>query len=143
MFSKIAVLRLVASAVLALVVAACGNPVENEHHPVGLVVLNASGQQVATYRVGSATSGQLTVQQGTLTTFTVLAVDEDDEPLEVDGVELGLIASVTTGPATAAIQAADQLVITGSQAGSATVRLTLTHGGHDEFNGDFGVVINP
>lgn len=127
--------------VLALATGACTNPVDSDHHPVGLVVLNAQGQEVASFRVGSATTGQIVVTRAVPATFTVRAVDDDDDLLVIDGSELGLQAAITAGGATAAVQAGDQLVITGTQGGNATLRLTLLHELHEEFFADFTVVV--
>lgn len=132
-----------AVAVLALGVAACDNPVEDEHeeHPVGFVVLNAQGQELARFD-GSAVTGQISVSRNSPGTFTVAAVGEDGDRITIDGVELGLQVTVTGGVANAVVQNQNQVFVTGTQAGTGALEITLIHEGHPEFNRPVVLVVS-
>jgi len=127
---------------LALLLAACDNPVEDhEEHPVGLIVFNAQSQQVAS-STGRTVTGSITVPRTGPTTLTVAVVGEDGDRIAIGG-ELELRAAVTGGVATAAIQNRNQVVITPVQTGSGSLQLTLLHGGHEEFNPLFPLTVAP
>ena len=134
--------RLALAAALLVTAAACDNPVEDDHeeHPVGFVVLNAQGQELARFD-GATVTGQLAVSRATPAIFTVAAIGEDGDQITIDGVELGLQASVTAGGATAAVQQQNQVLVTGTQAGTGTLRITVLHGDHPEFARDVVLVI--
>lgn len=125
---------------LTLGLGACDNPVGDEHeeHPVGLVVLNAQGQQVAS-SVGATVTGQIAVPVGT-TTFTVFAVGEDGDRLAIDGEEFELRATVGD-LATAAVQSNNRVAVTATQTGTGVVQLMLLHEGHEEFRSLFPLVV--
>jgi hypothetical protein len=117
----------------ALGLGACDNPVEDEHEgAVGLVVVNAQDQEVASFVVGSTVTGQIAVPVGT-TTFTVFAVAEDGDRVDIDGTEYELVAAVVGDLATAAVQSNNRLAVTATQSGTGMVQLTLRHEGHEEF----------
>lgn len=139
-----AYLRIARLAVLPLVfgMAACDNPVEQEEHAEGLVVLNASGAEVARYMfdggVGVVT-GRIDVGVGASSTFTVHAVSDDGDLIEIDGDEFSLELGEMHPGWTATLQGANQVVITTSETGGSPLRITLMHEGHPEFNATFGV----
>ena len=124
-----------AVAVLALGAAACENPVGDEHeeHAVGIVVLNAQGQELAR-SIGATATGQLSVGRNSPTTFTVAALSEDGDRITIDGTEFSLQVSVTGGVANATVQNRNQVLVTGIQAGAGTLKITLMHEGHPEFD---------
>lgn len=131
---------------LATLLAACENPVQKkEDHPVGLVMVNAQGQQVASYRLVSGgtgqVTGQITVPRGTATTFTVAAVGESGSQVVIDGSELGLTASLTGGEGTAVVQGANRVTITSTQGGTRSLQLRLTHDGHTELDATLPVIV--
>ena len=132
-----------AVAVLALGMAACANPVGEEHedHAVGFVVLNAQNQEVARFS-GSAVTGQLTVARNSPATFTVAAIAEDGDRITIDGEEFELRVSVTGGVASAVVQNQNQVLVTGTQVGTTELRIILMHEGHEEFNQPFVVVVS-
>ncbi|MBW3629265.1 MAG: hypothetical protein KY464_08210 [Gemmatimonadetes bacterium] len=132
-----------AVAVLALGVAACDNPVGDEHedHPVGFVVLNAQGQEVARFN-GSAVTGQMSVARNSPTTFTVAAISEDGDRITVDGTVIAIQATVTAGSATATVQNQNQVVLMGNQAGTGAVEIKLFHEGHEEFKRPVALVVS-
>lgn len=126
------------------VLAACDNPVEGEDevHPAGLIVADASGAVVARYQNLSAT-GRVETRLGAPGTFTVTVVDEEGRTLAVDGDELSLSASSEGGVATAALTAGTRLVVTPTRAGTGQLRLAVSHDGHEEFAATFPLVVNP
>lgn len=132
---------------LTAALGACDNPVDDhEEHPVGLVILDAQGQQAATVQVGAVApiiSGQLTVGVNASRTYQVHAVGDDGDRLEIDGDELGLEVGSPTQFATATVQGANQVVLTGTGAGSTAVVFTLMHEGHAEFAGSVPLVVTP
>lgn len=131
---------------LALGVAACDNPVEDhEEHAVGLVVLNAQGQEVARINIeaANAVTGQLTTRVNSSQTYTVRILAEDGDQIAVGG-EFSLQAAADNAQfATATIQSQNQLVVAGKQAGTTGVTLTLFHNGHPDFDRSVPLVVAP
>lgn len=142
--------RRLARAALALALgtglAACDNPVEEEHeeeHAIGLIVFNSANQEVARINIEAATAvtGQIRVAPSGSQTFRVVALAEDGDQIPISG-EFGLTAtSAATNLATVGIQGADQLVVTGRAAGSTTLRLALLHEGHEDFGRDIPLIV--
>jgi hypothetical protein len=131
--------RLRLSAVF-LALAACSNPVEQEDHPQGLVVVDAQGTEVASYTVAGGQQGQITVGVNTATTFTVHATADDGDRIAIDGDELSLRLTDPRPGWSFIIDANNQLVITASAAASTTLEMELVHGGHAELAAAFSVV---
>lgn len=133
--------RLLAVPALIFGLAACNNPVEHEEHPEGLVILDASGNEVSRYMVGVGTAtSELNVTVDQPATFTVQVVSEDGDVIEIDGDEL--VLSVGQGQAgfTASITDVDQLVITAGFPDTGNLVITLFHDDHPEFDATFEVV---
>ena len=126
--------------------AACDNPVDEEHeeHPVGIIVLNAQGAEIARINIerNPATTGQITVGRTGAQTFRLVGLGEDGDQITLGGGELTVTASsASTTTATVAIQGADQLVVTGRAAGSTTLTLDLNHDGHQELTGTIPLIV--
>lgn len=134
-----------AIAFLALSAGACANPVEDDHeeHPVGFVILNAQSQVELARFSGTAVTGQISVARGSATTLTVAAISEDGDRIAIDGDELGLQVVVTGGVATAVVQNDNQVVVTGTQAGTGALEIAVTHEGHEEFKRPVVLVVTP
>lgn len=131
---------------LSLGVGACGsNPVgDDEEHPAALVLLNAQGQSVVTISEGTsgaAVTGRIEVALNGTQTYTVAAQSESGARLTLDGGELSVRIGAQPANAVVTLQGANQLVVAGRTAGTATVRLELMHGGHAELGGEVPVVV--
>ena len=127
---------------LALTLVGCDNPVEEEEHPIGLVLLNAQNQEVASFRVGTGATGQVRIAPNTPTTFTVAAIGESGAQLAIDGSELGLKVAFSGGAGSATLQAPNRVVVTSPSIGGRSLVLTLTHEGHDELEATFVVGVS-
>lgn len=125
---------------LLLGMAACDNPVEQEEHAEGLVVLDASGAEVARFMVdGRVVTGQLDVAVDATSTFTIHAVSEDDDVILIDGEEFSLQLGQMHPGWTATLSGANQVVITTTVTGGSPLRIILQHEGHPEFDTTFAV----
>lgn len=126
--------------------AACDNPVDSDGgHPDGLVVLNAQGQQVASYDGDTgAVTGSLAVSASGVQTHRVVLTTHGGGQIVPDGSEYRLGASVVNQLfAGAAVQGTDQLVVTGKTAGNSSVVVTVFHGGHAEFDAAIPLTVAP
>jgi hypothetical protein len=122
---------------LALVATGCDNPVgSGGGHPEGLVITNAQGAEVATYRQGGTSTGQISVATGGESTYRVSLLARDGSRIQLDGLEYSIrTVTVTTALyANASIVGADQLRVSGKNvAGTTTLFLDVWHGNHSEF----------
>lgn len=137
-----AYLRFVRLAVLPLVfgMAACDNPVGEEEHAEGLVVVNASGTEVARFVLdGRVVTGQLDVAVDASSTFTVHAVAEDGDVIQIDGDEFSLQLGEMHPGWTVTLSGGNQVVITTTVTGGSPLPVSLLHEGHEEFNTTFAV----
>ena len=134
--------RLALAAALVLTAAACSNPVGDEHeeHPVGFVVLNAQGQELARFN-GATVTGQLTVTRTAASIFTVVAIGEDGDQIAIDGTELELRVTVEAGAVTAAVEQQNRVAVTATQPGTGSLRIAVLHEGHEEFGRSVVLVI--
>lgn len=128
--------RLAAVAVLAGL-GACDNPVENrEEHAEGLLIVNAQGQQVASYDAEEGkSSGTLSVSASGSQTYRVFLTTEDGDRITPGRGEytLGSASVLLVTLAGASIQGANQLVLTGKAPGNTSVVIPVLHGGHTDF----------
>lgn len=137
-----AYLRLARLATLPVLLgmAACDNPVGEEEHAEGLVVLDASGAEVARFMVdGRVMTGQLQVAVDASSTFTVHAVSDDDDVILIDGDEFSLVLGEMHPGWTATLSGANQVIITTTVTGGSPLLVSLEHEGHEEFNATFAV----
>ena len=135
--------RLALAAALVLGGAACDNPVEEEHeeHPVGFVVLNAQGQELARFD-GATVTGQLTVSRTAPSIFTVVAIGEDGDEITIDGTELELRVTVEAGAVTAAVEQQNRVAVTATQPGTGSLRIAVWHhDDHEEFGRSVALII--
>lgn len=146
--NQLSTLRRLALPLLALSlsvgVAACDNPVEEEHedHPVGLLILDAQGQTAATISAGPTVTGQLTAPAGGSRTYQVFAVGEDGDRIPMGG-EIEVRVASQPQNATLTVEGADRLVVTARTAGAGAARIELFHEGHPELGGAVPVVVTP
>jgi hypothetical protein len=143
-FRRLALALLLAVTPLAL--GACSNPVEEEHedHAVGLLFVDAQGQEVARVNIEASpdVTGQFTIAAGATQTLQVFALAEDGDRIEIDGEEFGLeVDPIAGGVATASVQGANRLVLTGNQAGATAVTVALLHEGHRDLERSVPVVV--
>jgi hypothetical protein len=123
-----------AVAFLLLAVGACDNPVDRGgDHPSGIRVMSEANVQVARFRVGGTVIGELTAAMGTPATFTLVAIDRNENVMPIDGTDIWVTVAVTGGVATAEIEQTNRLIVTPVQAGTGRIDLTVMHGGHAEF----------
>jgi hypothetical protein len=129
---------------LSIGVAACDNPVEEEHedHPVGLILVDAQGQTAASISEGPTVTGQLTVPAGGSRTYQVFAVGEDGDRIAMGG-EIEVRVASQPQNATLTVENLDRLVITGRTAGAGSARIELWHEGHPELGDLVPVVVTP
>jgi hypothetical protein len=126
---------------LLLGMAACDNPVEVVEHAEGLVVLDASGTEVASYLVdGPVMTGQIVVGVEAPGTFTIEAVSEGGDAITIDGDEFAIEIGAIRPGWTATLSGANRVVITAPAAGEAALSVALLHEGLDELTGTFEVV---
>lgn len=126
---------------LVLAAAACDNPVEQEEHAEGLVVLNASGAEVARFMVdGRVLTGQIVVGLDAATTFTIQPVSDDGDVFQIDGDEFALEVGAMRPGWTATLTGTNQVVITATAAGDSPLPVKLFHEGHEEIDATFEVV---
>ncbi|MBA2669160.1 MAG: hypothetical protein H0U67_02180 [Gemmatimonadetes bacterium] len=138
---KMRLLSLPMLLLVALVANGCDNPVgagSGGGHPEGFVITNAQGAEVATYRHGGTSTGQITANASGVSTFRIFLLARDGTRIELDGLEYRIrSATVTTEVfASATIVGADQLRVSGKNiAGSTILLLDVEHGNHPEFVG--------
>ena len=133
--------RLLLIPVLALGLGACDNPVEEEEHPEGLVVLDVSGNEVARYTVDAGTAtGTLSVGLEAATTFTVHAISEDGETIDIDGDELSIQVGQVRPGWTATVTGVNTVAVTAAAAGTSPLTITLFHIDHPELEAAFQAV---
>ena len=135
-------LKLLMVAVLVIPVAACDSPVEDdEEHPVGIVLVNAQGQNAVTITAGPTVTGQVTLGVNANQTFTVFAISEAGARLALVTGELEVRIATQPQNAIVTLQGGSQLTVQGRTAGTGTLRLVLVHEGHDELAGNIPVVV--
>lgn len=118
---------------LALVagVGGCGDlTVPGDERPVGLVVLDAEGREVASFdsRTG-AVSGELSVPAGGTRTFRVLLTDRAGERTSPGAAGLTLFADVVVRKRATVEVDGGQLTLHGGQAGETALNLAVLEGG--------------
>lgn len=133
--------RLLTLPLLVLGLAACDNPVEEDEHAEGLVVLNLAGTEVARYMVADGTAtGTITVGLQGSSTFTIHGVSEDGDMIEIDGDEFSIQVGEVRPGWTATVTGVNQVALTAAASGTTPLIITLFHGGHQEFFATFVVV---
>lgn len=133
--------RLLMLPLLAVGLGACDNPVEEDEHPEGLVVLDLAGNEVARYTVDDgAATGTIQIGLTAATTFSVHALSEDGDRVEIDGDEYAIQVGQVRPGWTATVVGVDQVTISADAAGNSPLVITLFHGGHEEFVATFQVV---
>jgi hypothetical protein len=128
-------------AMAALGVGGCESLVggDERREPAGLVVLDARGNEVASYRSATGTvSGGVTVAPGSTRTFQVHLTDRSGGRISVDGVRYALQASaVTSAVAGASATGGGELQVTGRVAGNTSLALTVLDSGVAVFSAVF------
>lgn len=109
----------------------CGDlTVPGDERPVGLVVLDEEGAEVASFdsRTG-AVSGRLIVPPGGTRTFRVLLTDRAGERTSPGAAGLTLFASVVDPKRAAVVVDGGRLDVQGKQAGETALNLAVLEGG--------------
>jgi hypothetical protein len=116
--------------------AACDNPVEREEdHTIGLIVFQGQ-QEVARINIEAnpAVTGRIQVAPNTSETFRVVALQEGGSQIPISGEYSLSVAVPETAIASATLQGADQIIVSGKARGTTALDLTLLHEGHPDFN---------
>ncbi len=103
---------------------------DDRREPTGLVVVDARGNEVASYSAGSA-RGEITVSPGATETFRVHLTDRSGGRISIDGIRYTLHAqTLISSVATASALGAGEVQVTGRTAGRTTsVALSVLDGG--------------
>lgn len=121
------------AALAALSLAACQELVggDDRREPVGLVVVDARGTEVAVFSTAGATvSGGVTVPPGSTRSFQVYLTDRSGGRISIDGVRYTLHAqAVISHLATASSPGTGEVTVTGRVAGNTSLVLSVLDAG--------------
>src|SRR5690606_8042545 len=124
--------------VVAGLLVGCDSPVEPVTHAAGVVIVDASGNEAARFIFDESSpviSGGREVGVQETVTYRVRGLDEDGAVFSLDegGYSISNPVVVIGLRADIAVDGIDALVLEGLDPGETTIRFSLHHGDHPEF----------
>ncbi len=128
-------LGVTAAFALLVTAAACDSPTDPEDHAVGVVIVDSSGDEVATHSNLGTRTGSIRVALGAEETFRIRLVTENGGQFAPDGDEYSIVdlRSIIAHQAPVAMVGTDRFTVTGVGAVETTLGFEVRHGGHAEF----------